>query len=59
MHYNSTCVIYIDINVFKRRDFDVVIYYLKFKANFNNSKHEKIEFILFFNRMLIFVEKRY
>ena len=59
IHYNSTCIIYININAFKRRDFNVVIYYLKFEANFNNLKHEKIEFILFLNRILIFVEKRY
>ena len=44
IHYNSTCIIYINVNIFKRRDFNVVIYYLKFKTNFNQFKHEKIEF---------------
>ena len=52
-------IIYINVNVFKYRDFDVVIYYLKFETNFNYFKHNEIEFILFLNRMLIFVEKRY
>ena len=59
MYYNLTCVIYININIFKYRNFNIVIYYLKLKANFNNFKHEKIEFILFFNRILIFVKKHY
>ena len=59
IHYNSTRVTYINVDVFKRRGFDVVIYHLKFEANLNYFKHEKIEFILFLNRMLTFVEKRY
>ena len=59
MHYDFTRIIYVNVDAFKRRDFDVVIYHLKFDANFNNFKTKKIEFIMFFNRMLIFVEKRY
>ena len=47
MHYNFTRVTYININVFKRRDFNVVIYHLKFKTNFNYFKYEEIEFFFF------------
>ena len=42
IHHDFTRITYIDVNVFKRRDFDVVIYYLKFDANFNNFKQKKI-----------------
>ena len=59
MHHDLTRVIYINVDVFKRRDFDVVIYHLKKKIDSNNFKHDEIEFILFLNRMLTFVEKRY
>ena len=59
IYYDLTHIIYININAFKRREFNVVIYHLKFKTNFNNFKHKEIEFILFFNRILTFVEKRY
>ena len=59
IHHDLTCITYIDVNVFKRRDFDVMIYHLKFETNFNHFKHDEIESILFFNRMFIVVEKRY
>ena len=59
MYHDSTRIIYINVNVFKRRDFDVVIYHLKNEIDSNNFKHDEIEFILFLNRMLTFVEERY
>ena len=59
IHYDFTWITYIDVNVFKRRDFDVVIYHLKFDVNFNNLKQEEIQSIMFLNRMFIIVEKRY
>ena len=59
IYYNFTRIIYIDVNAFKRRDFDVIIYHLKLEANFNNFKHNEIKSILFLNRILIVVEKRY
>ena len=42
IYYNFIRVIYINLNVFKRRNFNIVIYYLKLNINFNNFKHEKI-----------------
>ena len=42
IYYNFIRIIYIDLNVFKRRNFDVVIYYLKFNTNFNNFKRKEI-----------------
>ena len=59
IHYDLIRITYIDVNVFKRRDFDVVIYHLKSDANLNNFKQEKIQSIMFLNRMFIIVEKRY
>ena len=59
IHHDFTRVTYINVDVFKRRDFDVVIYHLKFETDSNHFKHEKIESILFFSRMLTSIEKRY
>ena len=59
MHHDFIKIMYIDVNAFKRRDFDVIIYHLKFDADFNNFKRKKIQLIMFLNRMFTFVEKRY
>ena len=59
IHYDFTRITYIDVNVLKRRDFDDVIYHLKFDANLNNFKQKKIQSIMFLNRMFIIVEKHY
>ena len=59
IHHDFTRITYVNVDVFKQRNFDVVIYHLKFDANFNNFKTKKIKFIMFFNRMLTSIEKRY
>ena len=59
VHHDFTRITYVNVDAFKQRNFDVVIYHLKSDANFNNFKIDEIEFIMFFSRMLIFVEKRY
>ena len=59
IYYNFIRIIYIDVNVFKRCNFNVIIYHLKSKTNFNNFKHNEIESILFFNQMFTIVEKQY
>ena len=42
IHHDFIRIIYINVNVFKRRDFEIIIYHLKSNANFNNLKREKI-----------------
>ena len=59
VHFSVDRVLFIDINAFKRRDFDVVIYHLKSKTDLNKSKRIDIESILFFNRMLNETKKNY
>ena len=59
IYYNFTCVTYINVDVFKRRNFEIVIYYLKLETDFNNLKHEKIKSIMFFNRIFTSTKKRY
>ena len=59
MHHDFIRIIYIDVNDFKQRDFDVIIYHLKKNANSNQLKRTNIEFIMFLNRMFIFAKKRY
>ena len=59
IHHDFTRVTYINVDVFKRRGFEIVIYHLKSETDSNHLKHEKIESILFFSRMLTSVEERY
>ena len=59
VHHDFIRVIYIDVDAFKRRDFDVIIYHLKKNVNSNQFKRIDIEFIMFLNRMFIFAKKRY
>ena len=58
MHFFADRVLFIDIDVSKRRNFDAVIYHLKSKVDVNKSKRINIEFI-FFNRMLNEAKKNY
>ena len=59
IYYNFIRIIYINVNAFKRYNFNIVIYYLKLEINSNNFKHNEIELILFFSRMFIVVKKWY
>ena len=59
IHHDFTRITYVNVDAFKRRDFDVIIYHLKPDADLNNFKISEIEFIMFFNRMLTSAEKRY
>ena len=59
IHFNNDRIFYIDIDVFKRREFEIMIYHFKFDVDFNNSKRNDIQFILFLNRMLNETKIRY
>ena len=59
IHHDSTRITYINVDAFKRRDFEIVIYHLKPDADANNLKREEIQSIMFLSRMLTFAEKRY
>ena len=59
VHYDSIKSLYIDVNVFKRRNIKMIIYHLKFKINFNNFKRFEIEFIMFLNRIFTSTKKLY
>ena len=59
VHHDSIKSLYIDVNVFKRRNIEIIIYHLKLETNFNNFKRFQIEFIMFLNRMFILTKKRY
>ena len=41
IYYNFIRVTYINVNIFKQRDFEIIIYYLKFNTNVNNFKQKK------------------
>ena len=59
VHFNSNRQLYIDINVFKRREFETMIYHFKVDVNFDKFKRNDIELILFLSRMLSEIEIKY
>ena len=59
MHFNSNRQFYIDIDVFKRCEFETMIYHFKIDVNLNKFKRNDIEFILFLSRMLSEIEIKY
>ena len=52
IHFFVDRILFININVFKRRDFKTIIYYLKTNVNSKKSKKTNIELILFLSQML-------
>lgn len=59
IYFNLKRQFYIDINVFKWREFDAMIYYFKTNNNFNKFKRNDIKFILFLNKILNEIEFKY
>ena len=67
IHYNKTRIFYIDVNVSKKREFDIIIYYVKIeRSHVNNDtnffmslKRQNIESIMFLNKILFFIKERY
>ena len=59
IHFNKTRIFYIDIDVFKRRDFEIMMYHLKSDFNSKKFKRSDIELVFFLNRFLNDVEFRY
>ena len=59
IHFFVDRMLFIDIDAFKRRDFEAVVYYLKSNVDVLKLKRIDIESILFFNRMLNEAKKKY
>ena len=59
IYFNSKRVFYIDIDVFKQREFDVIIYYFKIDVDFVKSKRFDIKSILFLFRIFNKIETKY
>ena len=59
VHFDRNRILYIDINVLKRRDFEVMIYHLKIDVDSEKSRAIDIELILFLSRLLNIVEFKY
>lgn len=59
VHFDRNRILYIDIDVFKQRDFDAIIYHLKKDVNLEKSRKTNVKSILFLSRLLNFVETRY
>ena len=52
IHFDRNRVLYIDIDVLKRRNFDVIIYHLKNEASLKKSRRDDIKFIIFLDKFL-------
>ena len=62
VHHDSKRQTFVDLDVSKKFELDVMIYHVKSFANWNDidySSRKSIELILFFSRLLISVETRY
>ena len=59
VHFNHDRELYINVNAFKQRDFEAMIYHLKSNADSEKSCRIDIEFILFLSRLLNSAEIRY
>ena len=59
VYFSSNRQLYINIDVFKRREFEAMIYHLKVDVNFDKFKRNDIELILFLSRMLSEIETKY
>ena len=59
MHFNSNRQFYINIDVFKRREFETIIYHFQIDVNLDKFKRNDIEFVLFLSRMLSEIETKY
>ena len=61
-HFDHTRFLYIDIDAFKRWEFDVIIYHDRFNFNYSSEEYSKkfdIQSVLFFSRLLINLETKY
>ena len=58
VHFDKNQILYIDINVFKKRDFETMIYHLKFHANFKKLRKINVESIFFLSRLFNFIKTR-
>ena len=59
IYFFNKKILYVDIDASKRRDFETMIYHLKFNClNFEKFKRVNIESILFFNRIFNIVETK-
>ena len=56
VHFDRDHKLYIDVNVFKQRDFKAIIYHLKSNVDFEKPRRTDIELILFLSRLLNFAK---
>ena len=58
-HFNSECDLYINVNAFKQYDFSTVIYHVDDDFNDTEFLCQKIQSILFLNKLLTSAEQNY
>ena len=59
VHYDNTRRLYADIDVFKKRDYDVEIYHVKSDSIDDDFRKTNIEHVMFLFKILNDVESRY
>ena len=55
-HFDSECHLYIDVNILKQYDFDIVIYHVDSNSNDIKFSCYSIQFIMFLNKLLMSAE---
>ena len=59
IYFNKNRTFYININVLKRREFELIIHYFKNKIDAKKFKRFDIKLILFLNKLLNIIESYY
>ena len=63
VHFNFDKILFIDVDAFKKLDFDIVIYYAKNENKYRDNKllvaKNNMKLILFLSKYLTNVENRY
>ena len=65
IYFDNIKILYIDIDVNKKRNFDIIIYHVKRKNDVKSKisnisfKRMNVKLIIFFNKMLSLIENRY
>ncbi len=59
VYFDRNQILYIDIDVFKKRNFDTIIYYFKKDVNSEKLRKTDIKSILFLSCLLNFAKTQY
>ena len=62
VHFNKQRILYINVNAFKKRDFEVIIYYFKkdfIESKTSSLKNKEMKSIMFINKNFLQTKQKY